>query len=197
MIIAIEGNIGSGKSTVLNTVQTTFGECVKVYPEPVHEWRDVLQAYYADPKDNAFRLACQVLLSFISPMPLDRSVHVFERMPATSKNVFAAMNRNDGDMRPREWEVLCKMHDDLAWDADLVIFVDTPSHVCCQRILQRARQCEEAMTTQYVRRVEHAYSKFIDSLPPGRVIKVDGARPVEEVAAAVCDIVRACVSRCR
>lgn len=197
--MCIDGNIGSGKSTVMEAVRQELGELVSTFPEPVHEWGDLLAAYYRDPKAHAFTLSVKILHSFCqmhSARPRNRAVHVFERCPGTSKNVFAAMNRDDGDLGAREWDVLADLHADLAWQPDVVIFLDTPSHICCERVAKRLRDCESAMTTQYVRRVEHMYSKYVATLPAARVVKVDGSLPPAAVAAKVVDIVRGLASAC-
>ena len=189
MIVAIDGNIGSGKSTLLALIRAGISPSVaSVHPEPVDQWRDILKAYYEDSRANAFRLSCTILLSFCEALHSapPAQVRVFERCPEASLNVFASMNRADGDISAREWDVLTNMHADLAWKPDLVLFVDTPSHICCDRVAARARACEETMSTQYVRRVEHHYKKWLDGLPKGRVIVIDGARPPQEVAEDAC-----------
>lgn len=198
LLVSIDGNIGAGKSLVLQAVAERFaGRRVSTHPEPVAEWADNLAAYYADPHAHAFGLACRILLSFCTALedaPPGCVMRVFERSPASSLQVFSALNKADGDLTAREWEVLSRMHADLAWDPHLVIFIDTPCHECCGRIVTRARPCEQAMTTTYIRRVEHYYSKFVSGTLPGKnvaVVRVDGSLPPEHVAQAVCDILEA------
>jgi thymidylate kinase len=61
-LVSIEGNIGAGKSTLIESLKTTFANSVVFVDEPVDEWSTVtdsdgvtiLQKYYADQKRYAF-----------------------------------------------------------------------------------------------------------------------------------------------
>lgn len=210
LTVAIEGNIGSGKSGLLDAIATADDDdhiVVHVHPEPVAAWSNALEAYYADPRANALRLSVTVLQSFREAFDVAAAaaaagatapgataaatVHVFERSPESSRRVFASMNLADGDMTPGEWSVLCRLHGDLGWKPDLVIFLDVPTHVCCARIEQRARRCETAMSVEYVRKLEFAYKKYIDSLTSRDVVVVDGTLSPDEVARKAIEIIRA------
>jgi deoxyadenosine/deoxycytidine kinase len=69
-LISIEGNIGAGKSTLIETLKTKFSNVVFV-DEPVDEWSTVtdkdgttvLEKYYADQKRYAFAFQMMVRVS--------------------------------------------------------------------------------------------------------------------------------------
>ena len=47
MRVAIEANIGAGKTTIIERIRETFPD-VPTYLEPVEAWRDILKAFYAN-----------------------------------------------------------------------------------------------------------------------------------------------------
>ena len=68
MIIYIEGNIGSGKSTFISELQKYIDKNCKyaeILQEPVEQWlklkdskgKNVLEHYYSDSKKYAFRIS--------------------------------------------------------------------------------------------------------------------------------------------
>lgn len=50
IIYSVEGNIGSGKTSLLNIIQATLPN-VKIHLEPVAQWQkyNLLELYYQDP----------------------------------------------------------------------------------------------------------------------------------------------------
>ena len=65
-VVSVEGNIGSGKSTMLDYFDK-FPE-VELLPEPVKQWTDLgghnmLQKLYEDPKKYNFQFQSYVLLT--------------------------------------------------------------------------------------------------------------------------------------
>tara|TARA_B100001057_G_C22498931_1_gene813252 strand:- start:184 stop:339 length:156 start_codon:yes stop_codon:yes gene_type:complete len=47
IIIAVEGNIGAGKTTALETLESMG---YLVFYENIEKWRPLLESYYRDPK---------------------------------------------------------------------------------------------------------------------------------------------------
>ena len=75
--IVVEGNIGSGKTTFLQSFKKHEG-LVHVYPEPVDKWRNLqghnlLEKMYQDPKRNSLLLQTYIQLTMaqehIKPCP--------------------------------------------------------------------------------------------------------------------------------
>ena len=76
-VISIEGNIGSGKSTILNILKTHFSKNPEIcfLTEPVLEWQkicdsdgvDIIQKYYEN--QEKYNRKSVVQLSFRPPHP--------------------------------------------------------------------------------------------------------------------------------
>ena len=62
MRVILEGNIGSGKTTVTEALRAAYPDA-HIHAEAVHEWRDLLELFYTDPAAWALPLSLRVLLS--------------------------------------------------------------------------------------------------------------------------------------
>lgn len=179
MRIAVEGNIGSGKSTVLEALAGAFA----VRKEPVEEWQPLLDLFYADPGKWSLAFSLRVLLSFANaPDDGAGGVLVTERCPLANRHVFGQLLFNDQKMTQDEWDLFKEYHDAMGWTPDGIVFVDTPSDVCMDRIKVRGRTCEASIDIQYLRRIEFQYQNLFKfcGVP---VVRVDGALPPAELAA--------------
>lgn len=181
MRICVEGNIGSGKSTALAALAAALPH-VPSFPEPVQEWGELLDKYYAAPAEWAFAFSLRVLLSFREPARRDRCV--VERSPMASRHVFSQLLYNDGVLNCHEWETFKQYHDVLAWKPDVIFYVHTPAEVCAERIRQRGRACEAGIDLDYLHRVEFQYANMLrySGVP---VERFDGTWPPDRLHAAM------------
>ena len=186
MRIAVEGNIGSGKSTVLGALAGVFA----VRKEPVDDWQPLLDLFYADPGKWSLAFSLRVLLSFADVSSESGSDLVTERCPLANRHVFGQLLFNDQKMTQDEWDLFKEYHDAMGWTPDGIVFVDTPSDVCMDRIKARGRPCEASVDIQYLRRIEFQYQNLFKfcGVP---VVRVDGSLPPDELAAETERAVRA------
>ena len=61
ILISIEGNIGSGKSTLVNILKTKYSDNILFVDEPVKEWnsikmndKNIIQHFYSDQTKNGY-----------------------------------------------------------------------------------------------------------------------------------------------
>lgn len=176
MRIAVEGNIGSGKSTVLGALADVFA----VRKEPVEDWQPLLDLFYADPGKWSLAFSLRVLLSFAGVSDGGSDL-VTERCPLANRHVFGQLLFNDQKMTQDEWDLFKEYHDAMGWTPDGIVFVDTPSDVCMGRIKARGRPCEASVDIQYLRRIEFQYQNLFKfcGVP---VVRVDGSLPPDELA---------------
>ena len=187
MRVAIEGNIGAGKSSILAELGRRGWA---TWQEPVDTWD--LDGFYADPSRHAFEFSLGVLLSFcrVPTGGQKDAVIVVERCPLACRHVFTQLLVNDGHLSQVQWAAFKECADLLGWVPDAVVYVDVPAGVCLERIKARGRTCEAAVDMQYLRRLEFQYDtlfKFAGDVP---VTRVDGTAPdvvdrVEAVLRAV------------
>jgi deoxyadenosine/deoxycytidine kinase len=169
MRVCVEGNIGSGKSTVLAEIATAF-PAISVRQEPIKQWGNLLELYYADPATWSLAFNLKVLHSFHSV-----SSHVIERSPGACRHVFGQLAYNDNHLSPAAWDVFKEYHDLLGWEPDAYVYIDTPSDVCLSRLLQRGRECEAGVTEEYLKRIEFQYQNFL-KFAKVPVVRLDGTQ---------------------
>ncbi len=157
MIVAVDGNISSGKSTVVERLAVDHD----VFQEPLEKWT-LLNKFYDDPRTYVLPFSLQVLAAFADvPRPASGRVTVTERSPLTTREVFTRMHVNDGTMNDADWHTFKRYFDVVGWKPDAIVFVHVPFETCHRRMLRRSRPCEENVTVDYLERVERSYETLL------------------------------------
>ncbi len=199
-LICIQGNIGSGKSTVVhrlesqqNQSQTQNYVCML---EPVNVWNDyqmngknILEHFYTDRKRYAFpfqMMAFYTRLQAMQQLPKDRTV-IMERSVETDKKIFAQMLMDDGSIDPICARIYNEWYSDLVKDHDKIIniYIRTPPDVCLQRIAQRGRAGEEGISLEYLTRCHDLHEQWL--MDTAHVI--DGTKATDDIMAEVLRLV--------
>jgi deoxycitidine kinase/deoxyguanosine kinase len=156
-LVSIEGNIGAGKSTLIETLKTKFTKTVVFVDEPVDEWstvRDssgvtILEKYYSDQKRYAFAFQMMAFITRVKRLreaiaKYPNAVIVTERSVFTDREIFAKMLHDENKIEDIEYTIYLKWFDELVGDirVDGIIYVKTPPVVCHDRVIQRNRQGE-------------------------------------------------------
>lgn len=155
MIVAIDGNISSGKSTVVKRLSADH--CV--FPEPLGKWT-LLDKFYADPRAYALPFSLQVLASF-AEYEFSDGVSITERSPLTNREVFTKIHVNDGTMTDAEWDTYKRYFDIIGWKPDAIVYIHVPADVCQRRMVRRNRACEENVNVEYLERIEKSYDTLL------------------------------------
>ena len=180
MIISIEGNIGSGKSTFVSKLKEYFSnrEDVCFLQEPVNEWLDIkdengmniLEHYYKDQKSYAFQFQ---MMAYISRLAiLKRAVEnpqykyiITERCLYTDKNVFCKMLYDEGLIESIGYQIYNKWFtefQDLAIPYKCV-YLRTDPEVSKSRVDIRAR-VEESIPIDYLKKCHAYHEEWLISL---------------------------------
>jgi deoxycitidine kinase/deoxyguanosine kinase len=164
MLISIEGNIGSGKSTFFNELKTYFlkkynSNSKKIYflDEPVDVWesitnsdnKNILEEFYKDKSKYSF---CFQVLAFSSRMQklkeiIDSKkydVIFMERSVYSDYNVFVRMLRKLKCMNDLEFKIYNNLFDTFTKQINYInlIYIDTSPEICLERITKRNRPGE-------------------------------------------------------
>ena len=157
-IVSIEGNIGSGKSTLVEALRKNYEGSSQVcfLQEPVDIWNTIrdnegttmLAKFYKDTKKYSFAFQ---MMAYISRLVLLRDaiekgydVIVVERSMFTDKMVFAKMLYDDGNIEEVEYQIYNKWFDVFVKDLPPIdiIYVKTSPSVALERVEKRARDGE-------------------------------------------------------
>lgn len=191
-IIALEGNIGAGKSTVGERLRGSG--LFDFLEEPLPLWREgftanLLQRMYADMARWAFTFQIMAFVTRVKTWQeiLSRTDHprvVLERSVFTDRHVFAANLHRLGAISDVEWELYCGLWDFLVSNycvqPDHILYLRTPVEVCLERIRARGREEEKSITLEYLRQLEELHDRWL--LHDPRAIVLDGThywRPEE------------------
>jgi deoxyadenosine/deoxycytidine kinase len=199
MRIVIDGNIGSGKSTVTNRVCHELR--LPMFLEPVDQWNEWLSLYYKDPDRWGFSMNLNVLMSFSKWRANNNFLGLYERSPLSNRYVFTELQQ----LNPLEQRLYEQVYDQVAWVPDVIIYIRTDPEVSMERMQKRARDCESNVPLEYLKLVHEKYEKmfkppreyfsYLDHQYTGgkqcRIILVDGNRDAEAVYKDVLEWVKA------
>ena len=182
LIISIEGNIGSGKSSILHHLEEYYeytgrGHNIMFLKEPVDEWstiRDasgetILEKFYKDPAKYAFafqimayatRLNC--LRKTILENPECR-VLICERSLEADKQIFANMLHDDGLIDDVSYQIYCRNFGEYApeFKVDKVVYIDASPEKCFSRIAKRSRNGEANIELAYLQKCKKYHDMWL------------------------------------
>ena len=183
-IISICGNIGSGKSTLVNQLNHSQRE-FDVIQEPISEMNDLLCKFYENMSKWAFHLQCKVLLLYSSiykNMNANSINYIIERSPAESKHIFAMALLESNFLTSLEYSLYIDLYNELSWEPDCIIYVRTPPNICFQRINSRNRECEKDISIDYINQLHNLYEKYFEKYKYSKnIFVIDGSLDIDSV----------------
>ena len=158
IIISIEGNIGTGKSTLLATLKEKYAADPSIHfmAEPVDVWDTIvdgqgvtiLEKYYANQKKYAFSFQMMAYISRIAAiraaLKKKYRIIILERSVYTDSAVFAKMLFHDQKIEDIEYMIYMKWVDEFISDLPPIkfIYVQANPEVSYERVLKRGRAGE-------------------------------------------------------
>ena len=165
-IVSIEGNIGSGKSTVINTLKEYYkssdksSEKVYFLEEPVSEWveikdsdgKNIIEKFYENQEHYSFSFQMMAYISRLAM--LKRAIKyckekgikliICERSLQTDKNVFCKMLHDSGKIEDINFQIYNKWFSEFISEIPLIYFVyiKTEPKIAHERVLKRNRKGE-------------------------------------------------------
>ena len=176
IVISIDGNIGSSKSTLLGFLRTEFPNEYVYVDEPLNKWdqfkdssgQTILQKFYGDQHKYAFSFQTMALLSrliairdAIAANP--GKIIVSERSLYTDKLVFAKMLFEGGIIEDVNYQIYLSWFDAFISQCptDAVIYIKTDADVCRGRIAKRLREGEEGIPLEYLENCEKYHDAMV------------------------------------
>jgi deoxyadenosine/deoxycytidine kinase len=177
--IAVAGNIGVGKSTLVEMLCQRLGW--QPFYEPVAE-NPYLSEFYADMQAWAFhsqifflthrlRIHHQ-LLNYPGSVIQDRSVYEDAEIFARNLHLQGAINQRDYDTYSELYHVLVE----FLPPPDLVIYLRASTTTLVERISRRNRDYERTISTAYLEQLNRLYESWISgfTLCPVLTVPADG-----------------------
>jgi thymidine kinase len=184
-IITVDGNIGCGKSTVLEYLHTRYGLAVDL--EPVRKWRSFLNDLYEHGR-SAFEFQVRVWLDrcWIQVRP-NQSNLIMERSPYFQSRVFVPTNYAEKRITESELNTLNEMyHMSMGmWSPGFYIYLRSQPAKCMERIGIRHRESEDKIQESYIKSLHNLHeSAYIDAVANGKsVLCIDVEdKTIEQIA---------------
>ena len=180
-IFSIEGNIGSGKSTLVKILSEKLHHIahtpVIYVQEPVSEWNNIkdhngktiLEKFYADQHKYAFSFQ---MMAYISRLALlkrvikenPNAILITERSVFTDKEVFAKMLYDEGKIEEVNYQIYLQWFNEFIEDIPItgLIYMNTTPEKSEERVNIRARSGEN-IPLEYLKRCHEYHTKWINN----------------------------------
>ena len=174
--IAIAGNMGTGKSTLVDFLAKTYG--VMPFYEPNDE-NPYLGDFYKDMKRWAFQSQLYFLSNkFRLHQELDRQpgVVVLDRTIFEDAEIFATALHQMRKISKRDWATYQGMYAailDAIKPPDLMIYLRCSMRTLRKRIRLRGRAMEQDVPLAYLKRLERLYEEWIASYEMSDVLVLE------------------------
>lgn len=167
--VAVEGNIGSGKTTFLNYFKD---QNVFILSEPVQKWRDcegvnLLDLMYQDPERWAFSFQSFVQLTMLQQhlKETDRPVKLMERSIYSARYCFVENLLREkilplpSGLVIHEWFKWIVSNRDL--NLDLIVYLRTDPEIAYKRMIDRKRHEESKVPLEYLQKLHKLHEEWL------------------------------------
>jgi deoxyadenosine/deoxycytidine kinase len=174
--IAIAGNIGVGKSTLVEFLSRTYG--ISPYYEPSED-NPYLPNFYEDMKRWSFHSQLYFLSNkFRIHQELDRmpGLVVLDRTIFEDAEIFATALHDMRYIDDRDWATYCAFYKsilDAIEPPDLMIYLRCSMRTLRKRIKLRGREMEEDIPLSYLKRLEKLYENWIESYDMSEILVLE------------------------
>lgn len=173
--IVIEGPIGVGKTTLTRRLARDLGaQTVLEAPDE----NPFLPRFYREPRANAFSTQLFFLLQRARQLKDLRQLDLFGTARIADFMVEKDAIFAELTLDPDELALYKQVSEQLFVDPvrpDLVIYLQAPVKVLCERIAHRGIGYEQTVDTDYLRALVEAYGEFFASYDRARLLIVDTA----------------------
>lgn len=185
ILISIQGNIGSGKSSLLKTLYDKHNKNlffinnkkIGFLQEPVGEWEHIkdennislLELYYNDQKTYSFAFQIMAFMSRLKQLKealsKDYDVIISERSLSADHEIFTKMLLEDNSFKKIEYKLYLKWVNEFLVDMpkEYIVYLKTTPEIAYERIKNRNRQGEN-ISFNYVKKCHNYHEKWINDL---------------------------------
>jgi len=180
IIISIDGNIGSGKSTIIKKLKDQFinEEHIIFLEEPVNEWikikddkKNIIEKFYEDPDKYSFPFQMMALISRYkilndTILKHPNSIIITERSLYTDKNIFAKMLFDSKKLNTFEYQIYNKWFEEFVkkLPEHKFIYLHTKPDTCINRIKTRSRDGEDKIDIEYLNKCNEYHDKMFEQI---------------------------------
>ncbi len=174
--IAVCGNIGSGKTTLVEKLSKQYGwlplyesvdhnPYLKDFYEDMSRWAFHLQIYFLNSRFNQIREIRESNRTIIQ----DRTIY-------EDAYIFAANLHASGHISLRDYQSYLSIFNsmiDFVKPPDLLIYLKADIPKLVQQIQKRGREYEFAIRLEYLKNLNDHYEKWISGYDQGKLLTID------------------------
>ncbi|MFT4798900.1 MAG: deoxyadenosine/deoxycytidine kinase [Candidatus Azotimanducaceae bacterium] len=174
--IAIAGNIGAGKSTLVEFLARTYD--IQPFYEP-NDFNPYLPDFYQDMQRWSFHSQIYFLSNkFRLHQNLDRAdgVVALDRTIFEDAEIFATALHQMGRMDDRDWQTYKDFYDVILQaikPPDLMIYLRCSMRALRRRIKLRGREMEQDIPLSYLKRLDRLYEAWIENYTMSEVLVLE------------------------
>ncbi|XP_072451926.1 thymidine kinase 2, mitochondrial isoform X1 [Chiloscyllium punctatum] len=170
LVICVEGNIASGKTTCLEYFANSSN--IEALTEPVPKWRNIwnhnlLALMYEDPSRWAITLQTYVQLTMLQQhiLPQTMPIRMIERSIYSAKYVFVENHYRSSTMPAVDYAVLTEWFNWIVTNihipVDLIVYLQTTPETCQARLKSRCRTEEKVIPLEYLEALHQLYEDWL------------------------------------
>ena len=180
-IITIDGNIGAGKTSILNYLHTNYN--INVDLEPIDKWKPYLDNIYIEKKDY-FKFLIRIWLdrSWIQEKNKS-SLVIMERSPYFIRNTFNKLIFDTELININENNIINELYDktDIIWKSNYFIYLRSSPEKCLDKIYKRGRENEMEISLEYLNNIHEYHEKAFDNLKDKKIVIDVDNKSIEEI----------------
>lgn len=172
-IFSIEGNIGSGKTTIIHHMQRLYQD-VYLVEEPVKDWLNIEGENLLSKKNEdisrwGYSFEAYVLITKMNELTKaassDQKIILIERCMLTDK-AFFDVNVQNGLSTPMEIAMFNNLYEFLSKNVypkmNGIIYLDTPVEECVNRMKKRGREGEQNISAEYLKQLDGHFKSVVE-----------------------------------
>ena len=170
-MIALEGNIAAGKSTILDYL-STFND-VTTIKEPLEKWcnfngKNLLQKMYNDEISSlAFQSYIQTTRFKILKTDIKSSILIVERSLLSNQNIFLKKDLSEGKISQLEIDILREneelLNNFIHTKPDVILYLQTDPETAYKRLKLRDRSEEKHCNFKLLKDLHSLHEKWLNN----------------------------------
>ena len=184
-IITIDGNIGSGKTSILQKLQMNYGQLVDL--EPIEQWKPYLDNIYLNDTGH-FSFQKKVWEDRALIQSRNNNIIFVERSAKFTRETFVEVYKNK--FTNEEYLLLNHLYENsdaknnkMITEPILYIYISVSDDICINRIKERNRNNEIDINHELIKKLnikhEECYNLLLNQ--GYQILKIDGTNSLEDI----------------